>query len=66
MILDALRLTVISAFGATALVVPLGCITAYLLARSRFPGRDLLDTVLMLPLVLPPTVTGYYIVVLFG
>src|SRR5690606_25700604 len=38
----------------------------YLLARTRFPGRDLLDTLLTLPLVMPPTVLGYYLLVLLG
>ena len=37
-----------------------------LLAKGRFPGRDLLDTVLTLPMVLPPTVLGYYLLVLLG
>jgi molybdate transport system permease protein len=38
----------------------------YLLARRRFPGRDLLDTALTLPMVMPPTVLGYYLLVLLG
>jgi molybdate transport system permease protein len=37
-----------------------------LLARHRFAGRELLDALLNLPLVLPPTVTGYYLIVLLG
>jgi molybdate transport system permease protein len=39
---------------------------AWLLARKRFPGRDLVDAVITLPLVLPPTVLGYYLLVLLG
>src|SRR5581483_8421091 len=39
---------------------------AYLLARRRFRGRALVDLVVTLPLVLPPTVTGYYLIVLLG
>lgn len=54
------------ALAATALIVPVGTGLAYLLARRSFRGRDLLDIVLTLPLVLPPTVTGYYLVVLLG
>lgn len=44
----------------------LGVLVGWLLARSRFPGRDLLDTLLTLPMVLPPTVLGYYLLVLLG
>ncbi|OQX04584.1 MAG: molybdenum ABC transporter permease subunit [Desulfobulbaceae bacterium A2] len=47
-----------------ALLLGSGC--ALLTARCRFPGRDLLDAVLTLPLVLPPTVLGYYLIVLWG
>ena len=51
---------------ATALNLVLGVGVGFLLARARFPGRDLLDTVLTLPMVMPPTVLGYYLLVLFG
>lgn len=51
---------------ATLFVVPLGMSLAYLLSRRRFRGRTVLDVILTLPLVLPPTVTGYYLVVLLG
>jgi molybdate transport system permease protein len=47
-------------------VVVVGTAFAWLLARRRFWGRTLLDVVLTLPLVLPPTVTGYYLIVLLG
>ncbi len=39
---------------------------AYLLARGRFPGRTVLDTLVHLPLVLPPVVTGYLLLIAFG
>jgi molybdate transport system permease protein len=39
---------------------------AYAIARSRFPGRDFLDAAMTLPMVMPPTVLGYYILVLVG
>ncbi len=39
---------------------------AWLLARKRFFGRELLDAVLTLPMVMPPTVLGYYLLVLIG
>lgn len=44
----------------------LGVSVGYLLARKRFIGRDLLDTFLTLPMVMPPTVLGYYLLVLLG
>ncbi len=51
---------------ATALNLFLGTAVGYALARARFPGRDLLDALLTLPLVMPPTVLGYYLLVLIG
>ncbi len=64
--LTAIRLSLQVALAATALIVPVGAGLAYLLARRSFRGRDLLDIALTLPLVLPPTVTGYYLVILLG
>ena len=46
--------------------LPLGILTALLLARGRFPGKSLVDALVHLPLVLPPVVTGYVLLVLFG
>ena len=43
-----------------------GVVLAYLIARRQFWGRDWLDAVSTLPLVLPPTVLGYYLIVLMG
>jgi molybdate transport system permease protein len=54
------------AFVSTVLIVLSGIPLAYLLARRDFNGRELLDMLCTLPLVLPPTVTGYYLIVLFG
>ena len=51
---------------ATFITTILGIGMGYVLARGRFVGRDLLDTVLTLPMVLPPTVLGYYLLVLLG
>ncbi|MCL4309423.1 MAG: molybdate ABC transporter permease subunit [Thermoleophilia bacterium] len=64
--LFSLRLSLQVALAATALVVPAGIGLAYLLARRSFRGRDLLDIILTLPLVMPPTVTGYYLVIVLG
>lgn len=62
----ALGLSLKVAFWATSLNLLLGIAVGFLLARRNFPGRDLLDTALTLPMVLPPTVLGYYLLVLFG
>src|ERR1700694_5030278 len=51
---------------ATILTVATGLPLAWLLALKRFPGRDLAEAVVVLPLVLPPTVLGYYLLVLIS
>ena len=51
---------------ATILALAIGVPLAWLLARRRFPGRDLLEAAVVLPLILPPTVLGYYLLVLLG
>jgi molybdate transport system permease protein len=50
----------------TAIVAVTGTAGAYLLAKGRFPGRGVLEAVASLPIVLPPTVLGYYLLVLLG
>lgn len=62
----SLRLSIQVAFAATVLIVVIGIPIAYLLARKNFPGKEILDIILTLPLVLPPTVTGYYLIITFG
>lgn len=62
----ALGLSLKVAFWATALDLVLGVTVGFALARSRFPGRELLDSILLLPMVLPPTVLGYYLLVVLG
>ena len=64
--LVALRLSLQVAVAATALNAVVGIPIAYLLARRRFWGRSLVDLLVTLPLVLPPTVVGYYLIVLLG
>ncbi|MFW5721959.1 MAG: molybdate ABC transporter permease subunit [Desulfohalobiaceae bacterium] len=64
--LTPLLLTLKVAGLATLGAVFLGVIAAYVLSRWTFPGRDWFDAVLTLPLVLPPTVLGYYLLVLIG
>jgi molybdate transport system permease protein len=51
---------------ATLVSLGLGLWIAYLLANRRFRGKELLDAVVTLPLVLPPTVLGYYLLVVLG
>lgn len=51
---------------ATLVALPFAILTAYALARWRFPGKILLDGVLHLPLVMPPVVTGYLLLLTFG
>ena len=62
----ALGLSLKVAIWATALDLVFGVAAGYALARLRFPGRDLLDSMLLLPMVLPPTVLGYYLLVVIG
>lgn len=62
----ALRLSLKVACWATLLALIFGMAFGYLLARKRFPGRELLDAILTLPMVMPPTVLGYYLLVLIG
>ncbi len=62
----ALQLTLKVAGWATAINLFLGVATGYAMARWRWPGRDLLDALLTLPMVMPPTVLGYYLLVLIG
>src|SRR5271167_4076593 len=51
---------------ATAMTVVTGLAVAYLLSHKRFPGRNLVDALFTLPLVLPPTVLGYFLLVLLS
>ncbi|MGB9876249.1 MAG: molybdate ABC transporter permease subunit, partial [bacterium] len=64
--LFSIRLSFQVAAVAVVLAVPLGILVAYILAMKEFKGKGILDTILTLPLVLPPTVIGYYLVVLLG
>ncbi len=61
-----LALTLKVAGWATLINLFLGTAVGYALARWRFPGRDLLDAAFTLPMVMPPTVLGYYLLVVIG
>ena len=63
---SALWLSVKVSVVATALNAVIGIPLAYVMARRRFWGRAAVDVLVTLPLVLPPTVTGYYLIVLLG
>jgi molybdate transport system permease protein len=62
----AVRLSLKVALWATLASLPVAVAVAYALARGRFPGRAVLDGVVHLPLVLPPVVTGYLLLLTFG
>ena len=64
--LTAIRLSLRVAFWAMLCSLPVGVATALLLARGRFWGKSLLNAVIHLPLVMPPVVTGYLLLLLFG
>lgn len=62
----AVRLSLLIATTATLCSLPFGIAIAWLLARGRFWGKSLLDTLVHLPLILPPVVTGYLLLITFG
>jgi molybdate transport system permease protein len=62
----AVRLSLLVATTATLASLPLGIAVAWLLARGRFWGRSVLDTLVHLPLIMPPVVTGYLLLLSFG
>jgi molybdate transport system permease protein len=64
--LEAVRLSLWVSCWAVAASLPPGILTAWILARLQFPGKALLDSLIHLPLVLPPVVIGYLLLVLFG
>ena len=62
----AVALSLKVSFWATLLSLPLGIVTAYALARGQFRGKQLLNALVYLPLILPPVVTGYLLLLTFG
>lgn len=63
---QAVALSLKVSFWATLASLPAGVLVAYALARWRFPGRQLLNGLVHLPLILPPVVTGYLLLMAFG
>jgi molybdate transport system permease protein len=66
MIWHALSLSLLVVSIATIAITLIGTAFGYLLAKHQFRGKELLDAILTLPMVLPPTVTGYYLILLLG
>ncbi len=64
--LEALRLSLWVSGWAVAISLPVGVLVAWGLARFDFPGKSLVDGLIHLPLVLPPVVVGYLLLVLLG
>jgi molybdate transport system permease protein len=63
---QALATSLLVALRAVIFALPLAIATAYLLARTRWRGKILLDAIVLAPLVLPPVVIGYFLLLLFG
>ena len=63
---ETVRLTLVVALHAVGFGLPVAVAMAWLLSRVRFPGRSLLAALVHLPLVLPPVVTGWLLLLVFG
>src|SRR5262249_50859107 len=63
---EVLSLSLRVAFWSVFVSLPLAVAVAYALARGDFPGKTLFDAVVHLPLVLPPVVVGFFLLLLFG
>lgn len=63
---QAVALSLRVSFWATLVGLPIGIFTAYALARWRFPGKQVVNGLVHLPLILPPVVTGYLLLLTFG
>jgi molybdate transport system permease protein len=63
---SAIWVSLVVALRAVAVGLPLAVATAWFLARGRFPGRSLVEVVVYAPLVLPPVLVGYVLLLLFG
>jgi molybdate transport system permease protein len=63
---EAVRLSLVVASRSVAFGLPLAIMVAYALVRGRFFGRPLLDALVLLPLVMPPVVIGWGLLLLFG
>jgi molybdate transport system permease protein len=66
LVTEALRLSLLTSLSSLGLALLFGTPVAYLLARRRFPGVAIVDTLIDLPMVLPPTVAGVALLMTFG
>ena len=64
--LEALQLSLKVSFWAVGISLPFGILTAWCLARLEFPGKVLIDAIIHVPLVVPPVVVGYMLLLLLG
>jgi molybdate transport system permease protein len=64
--LEVVQLSLKVAFWSTLASLPVALALAFVLGRLEFPGKTLLDGLVNLPLVLPPVVTGYFLLIAFG
>lgn len=65
-LLFSIKLSLQVSIIATFFVAIFGCIIGYILATKIFYGKILIETIITLPIVLPPTVLGYYLIIIFG
>ncbi len=64
--IEALKLSLRVSLWAVCLSLPLGILVAWVLSRKSFPGRVLMDGIVHLPLIVPPVVVGYMLLLAFG
>ena len=64
--IEALKLSLQVSLWSVTISLPAGIFSAWILARRNFPGKNLLDVIIHLPLVIPPVVTGYILLILLG
>lgn len=64
--IEALKLSLRVSLWSVAISLPVGILAAWILARCKFPGKNILDGIIHLPLVIPPVVTGYLLLILLG
>jgi len=62
----SIKLSLLVSALSTVFVALLGGALAYMLATRKFPGKTILEILISLPLIMPPTVTGYYLIMIFG
>ncbi len=63
---EAIKLSLLVGISSVIIILPFGLLFGYILARKDFVGKSLFDSILHLPLVMPPVVVGYLLLVLFG